>query len=178
MLYMFLAEGFEEAEAIVPLDLLRRAEADVRTVGVDGIYVTGSHNITVKCDITSDGIDLEKIDGVILPGGPGHRRLGESPAVLEALRVADKEKKWLAAICAAPSILGQNGYLKGRKACCHPGFEERLLGAALSDEPVVRDGRVITSRGAGTAVAFGLALVSAIVSPEKALEIERMIQCP
>ena len=175
MIYEFLTDGFEELEATAPLDILRRAGVDVRTVGIGGKTVTGSHGIAITCDITPEEIDSQACNGVILPGGPGHTRLAESPAVLELLRVAAGRGALLAAICAAPSILGLNGYLRGRRACCYPGYEDKLLGAQVSYDPVVTDGSVITSRGAGTAVLFGLALAEYLVSPEKAAQIAAQI---
>jgi len=178
MIYEFLADGVEELEAIAPLDILRRAGVEVRTVGIGGKTATGSHGIPITCDITIDRIDAQACEGVILPGGPGHVKLAESFAALELLRIAAERGAMLAAICAAPSILGQQGYLRGRRACCYPGYEEKLLGAEVSYDPVVADGNVITSRGAGTAVLFGLALVEYLVSPEKAREIAAQIQCP
>ena len=179
MLYLFLAEGFEELEAIAPLDLLRRANVDVTTVGLGGRVVTGSHGIAVTCDADASAwAPDDAFEGVILPGGPGHVRLKESPAVMEAIRLAAAQGKLLAAICAAPSILGEMGLLKGRKAACFPGYEDKLLGAKVVYEPVVQDGNIVTSRGAGTAVAFGLALVAYMRSPEEAERIEKVIQCP
>ena len=177
MIYLFLADGFEELEAIAPLDILRRAGVEVRTVGIHGKTATGSHGIAVTCDITIEKADAQACAGVILPGGPGHVMLAESFAVLNLLRVAAERGALLAAICAAPGILGQNGYLRGRKACCYPGYEDKLTGAQVCYDPIVIDGNVITSRGAGTAVAFGLALVEYLVSPEKAREIAAQIQC-
>jgi 4-methyl-5(b-hydroxyethyl)-thiazole monophosphate biosynthesis len=177
MLYLFLAEGFEELEAVAPLDLLRRAGIAVRTVGLGGRTVVGAHGIPVVCDETAaEWTPGDDFAGVILPGGPGHAALAESPAVLAALRLAAEEGKLLAAICAAPSIPGALGYLQGRKAVCFPGYEAQLRGAEIRFDPVVRDGNIVTSRGAGTAVAFGLALVAYLRSPEEAAQLERTIQ--
>lgn len=179
MLYLFLAEGFEELEAIAPLDLLRRANVDVATVGLGGRTVTGSHGIAVTCDMeASEWTPGDAFEGVILPGGPGHVHLKESPAVLEAIQLAAARGKLLAAICAAPSILGEMGLLQGRKAACFPGYEEKLLGAEVVFDPAVRDGNAVTSRGAGTAIDFGLALVAYMRSPKEAERIEKVIQCP
>ncbi|MDR2753744.1 MAG: DJ-1/PfpI family protein [Oscillospiraceae bacterium] len=174
---MFLADGFEEMEAIAPVDLLRRAGVAVQTVGINSLTVKGSHGVSLVCDMDAEALDLSDCQGVILPGGPGHAVLGQSPVVLKALRVAADRGGLLAAICAAPSILGQNGYLAGKTACCFPGFEGQLTGATAVTEPVVRDGSVITSRGAGTAVPFALALVSYLLSPKKATEVAAQIQC-
>jgi len=177
MIYLFLADGFEELEAVAPLDILRRAGVQVQTVGVNGRTAVGSHGVALTCDITIDRADARSCDGVILPGGPGRAALAESFAVLELLRIAAERGALLAAICGSPPILGQQGYLRDRKACCFPGYEDQLLGAEISYDPVVVDGNVITSRGAGTAVLFGLALVEYLVSPEKAREIAAQIQC-
>ena len=184
MIYILLADGFEEMEAIAPIDLLRRVGAapcagvDLRTVGVGTRTVTGSHGIPIACDITLDEVNQDAIEGIILPGGPGHTRLAESSAVQELVSIAARNKKLLAAICAAPSILGLWGYLKGRRACCYPGYEDKLTGAQVVYDPVVTDGNVITSRGAGTATQFALALAEYLATPQKAAEIAAQIQCP
>jgi len=180
MIYEFLADGFEELEAIAPLDLLRRAGVDVQSVAVcraGGKTVTGSHSIVVTCDIALDEVDREAIEGVILPGGPGHAKLAESGDVLECVAVAAKRGGLLAAICAAPCILGQNGYLKDRRACCYPGYEKDLFGARVLHDPVVRHGSVITSRGAGTSIPFALAMIAYLKSTELADKIAGQIQC-
>ena len=159
MFYLFLADGFEETEALAPLDMMRRAKIEVKTVGVTGEFVTGSHGVTVKADLKPEEISFNNIDGVVLPGGmPGTVHLGEDDTVSQVIREFEKEGKLVAAICAAPSVLGQAGILNGKKATCHPGFEEKLTGAEVFFSPVVCDGNVITSRGMGTAVPFGLAV--------------------
>ena len=178
MIYEFLAEGFEEFEAVAPLDILRRAGVDVRTAGIGGRAVTGSHGITIRCDIDIDEMDMEACEGVILPGGPGRVNLAKSPEALDMLRAVSRRGGMVAAICGAPEILGLQGYLEGKRACCFPGSEKDLLGAQVLFDPVVVDGNIITSRGAGTAVLFALALVEYLVSPEKAREIAAQIQCP
>lgn len=189
MIYEFLADGFEELEAIAPLDLLRRASKlsglpglELQTVGVGphpGVKtVTGRSGVAVSCDIALEEVDQQSIGGVILPGGPGYTRLAESGELLECVAIAAKEQKLLAAICAAPSILGQNGWLKGRRACCFPGYEKDLFDAQVVDDPVVRHGNVITSRGAGTSVLFALAIVSFLASPAVADQVAAQIQCP
>ena len=177
MIYLFLAEGFEELEAAAPLDILRRAGVQVRTVGIAGRTITGSHGIAITCDITPEEINRGACEGVIFPGGPGRVNLAKSPDVLELLRIVAQRSGMIAAICGAPEILGRNGYLQGKRACCFPGSEKDLLGAEISCDPVVTDGNVITSRGAGTAVQFALAIVEYLVSPEKAKEIAAQIQC-
>lgn len=181
MVYLFLAEGFEEAEALFPLDLLRRAGVEVTTVGVGGKQITGSHGITVAVDIPDRKFRLfaleHDIDAVILPGGmPGTRNLDASPIVDAALGVADGKGALICAICAAPSVLGKRGLLKGRRCTCYPGFEETLEGALEVGGAVIRDGNIITARGAGVAMEFGLEIVSVLKSPEEAGKIRASIQ--
>ena len=157
MLYMFLANGFEETEAIGCLDVLRRAEIDVKTVGVGGKEITGSHGVCVRADVCIDEISLEGLEGVILPGGmPGTTNLQADENVINAVKHCAKQGKLIAAICAAPMILGQLGILEGRIAVCYPGFEEHLKGARVdADAFVAIDGNVITGRGAGASMLFG-----------------------
>lgn len=161
MIYMFLAHGFEETEALTPLDLLRRAGLEVTTVGIGGELVTGSHGITVQADIADSVFHDNAPEMVILPGGmPGTRNLDASPVVDAALRATAARDGYLAAICAAPMVLGKRGLLKGRRAICYPGFEKFLDGAILSNHHVVRDGKVVTAVGMGAALHFGLELVA------------------
>lgn len=157
MVYMFLANGFEETEAIGCLDVLRRAEIDVKTVGVNGKKITGSHGVCVVADICADEISLEGLDGVILPGGmPGTTNLQADERVINAVKVCAVQGKLVAAICAAPMILGQLGILEGKMAVCYPGFEEYLKGATVDDNALVAiDGNIITGKGAGAAMLFG-----------------------
>ena len=178
MIYEFLTDGFEDMEAIAPIDILRRAGVGLQTVGVGVKTVTSKYGIAMACDITEDEIDMPACEGVILPGGPGHKSLARSGAVLRLLADVNRRGGLLAAICASPSILGTNGYLKGKRACCFPSFESQLLGAQVIFDPVVTDGSVITSRGAGTATEFALALVAYLVSPEKAAAVAAEIQRP
>ena len=134
MFYVFLAEGFEETEALAPVDVMRRAKLDVKTVGVTGECVTSSHGVPVKADITIDNIDLDDDQGVVLPGGmPGTLNLEANEKVLEAVKYSCENGKIVAAICAAPSILGHLGILDGKKATCFPGFENELTGAVETD---------------------------------------------
>ena len=161
MVYLFLADGFEEVEALCPLDLLRRAGADVKTVGITGKQVTGSHNITVTADILPEEIVLDReLEMIILPGGmPGTTNLDASGAVHEAIRFAAERGITIGAICAAPMIIGKLGYLSGRSAICYPGFEKYLIGANISAKSVVVDENFITAKGMGVAAQCGLALV-------------------
>lgn len=168
MIYMFLAPGFEEIEALLPLDLMRRAGLDVTTVGVGGIDITGSHGITVKADITDSDLADNAPECVILPGGmPGTTNLDASPVVHKALDDALENNALICAICAAPMILGKRGMLKGKKATCFPGFEKYLEGATVCGR-AVRDGQVITGIGMGAALEFGIEIVAALKGREEA----------
>ena len=176
MIYLFLAEGFEEIEALAPLDLLRRAGLTVTTVGVGGTQITGSHGITVCADCTDTDYHDEAPELVILPGGmPGTLNLAASKTVLDAIHAAVETNAYLAAICAAPSILGDLGLLAGKEAICYPGFEERLRGARISEKRVVRDGRIVTAAGMGVAVEFGLELVALLCGESKAAELKKNV---
>ena len=176
MVYMFLAEGFEEIEALAPLDLLRRAGIDVTTVGIGGDSITGAHGITVKADIKDKKVKFEKIDMVILPGGmPGTKNLDASEVVHKALDRANEQNAYIAAICAAPMILGKRGDLKGKRAVCYPGFEQYLEGAVVPESKVAVDGKVITARGMGVALEFGLTLVEALCGADKAAELRASV---
>ncbi len=179
MVYCFLADGFEETEAIAPVDMLRRAGVTVKTVGIGKSVITGSHGLSVICDLTDSEVRLtDELDGVILPGGmPGTLNLDASQAVHSAVDFAVSHQKLVCAICAAPSILGRKGLLSGKKAIAFPGFEKELEGAIISKDPVVKDGVFITAKGAGVAVDFGLEIVAALVSRAKSDEIRSSIQC-
>lgn len=171
MIYVFLAEGFEEIEALATVDILRRAEMDVKTVSVTGKKeVTGSHGITVIADITD--INLKDMDAAILPGGmPGTLNLKASDGVQSAIRYAFDNNKLMCAICAAPLVFGNAGFLKGKKATCYPGFEKELIGATALCEPVVKDGNIITSRGAGTAHLFAFEILKYFGKEKEAAEL-------
>ena len=177
MIYMFLANGFEEVEALAPLDLLRRAGCNVTTVGVGGgDTVVGAHGIAVGVDIPDTMFRDSKPEMIILPGGmPGTRHLDESRTVDAALRSASNTGAYIAAICAAPMVLGKRGYLDGKRAICFPGFEEYLTGATVAAERVVRDGKIITAAGMGVALEFGLALVAALKGQETADGLRRAV---
>jgi len=177
MIYVFLTNGVEEMEAVAPIDLLRRAGVELQTVGLSGKTVTGSHQIPMLCDTTASEIDPQDCTGLILPGGPGHIALAQSPIVQDLVKRVAKREGLLAAICAAPSIFGQLGLLRGKQACCYPGFEDQLFGAKVLYKPVVIHDNIITSRGAGTATQFALALVTYLAGPKKSAEIARQIQC-
>ncbi len=178
MVYCFLADGFEEVEAIAPIDMLRRAGVEVKTVGVTGDIIDGRHGIKVIPDIDIKDIILdEELEAVILPGGlPGATNLEESADVQKAIDFATANCKYICAICAAPQILGHKGLVKGKKAIAYPGFESELEGAVISEEHVVHDGNIITAKGAGVATEFGLKIVSVLKGAELADEIGKAIQ--
>ena len=181
MTYLFLAEGFEEIEALCPLDLLRRAGVEVVSVGVGSKSVRGAHGIVVSADIsTAEAAKMlkkEPLDAVILPGGmPGTLNLKKDKVVNEFIDAAYGNGAIIGAICAAPSILGEKRILSGCEAICFPGFEDSLAGAKISAKSVVRDGNIITAKGMGVALQFGLELVSALVSPEKAAALKASVQ--
>lgn len=178
MFYLFLAEGFEETEALAALDVMRRAKLNVKTVGVTGEYITSSHGVTVKADILPEEISYEIIEGAVLPGGmPGTRNLEKAACVTDCVRYCFDNNKIVAAICAAPSVLGHLGILKGKKATCFPGFENELDGAVLTDEHTVTDGNIVTGKGAGCAIEFGHAIVSLALSRDDADKILGEMQC-
>lgn len=178
MIYLFLAEGFEEIEALTPVDYLRRAGVEVSTVGVGAKSITGAHNITVTADIATQELSADaSFDAVILPGGmPGTLNLENDTTVMHFVNRAFNENKLLCAICAAPSVLGHAGFLNGKRATCFPGFEDDLKGAVATGAPVEKDGNIITARGAGVAADFAFAIIAAIMNQETADRICRQIQ--
>lgn len=170
-----LAPGFEETEAISFIDLLRRAKITVIVLGLTSRTITGSHDITLSVETLLADFK-EPFDGIVLPGGmPGSKNLAHSPRVLELVRESYERGSLCAAICAAPMVLGRAGILKGMRATCYPGFEPELSGATVVTESVVRDRNVITSRGLGTAVAFGLELVSYLSGPDESKRIKSAV---
>ena len=179
MVYVFLAEGFEETEALAPVDIMRRAGAEVKTVGVTGKTVTSSHKVPVTADIVKDEISLDdELELVVLPGGmPGTNNLEADETVQKAIDFCVENDRLVGAICAAPKILGRKGLLKGRKATCFPGFEQELDGAEITGELAVTDGRFITGKGAGAALDFGFALVTALFDADKAAKVASNMQC-
>lgn len=179
MVVVLLAEGFEEVEALAPVDVMRRAGLKVAAAGVGGTEIAGSHGIKVLADTAAEELDPAEVDALVLPGGmPGTLNLERSEAVQRLIDYCVEQGKLVAAICAAPSILAHKGLLRGREATAFPNFQKDLEegGAILSRSYVCRDGKFITGRGMGVAVQFGLKLVEALVSPEKAREIKEGIQ--
>ncbi|MDR0197334.1 MAG: DJ-1/PfpI family protein [Oscillospiraceae bacterium] len=178
MVYVFLADGFEETEAVVPIDVWRRCGISVTTVGVTGEYVTGSHNITVKADITAQQSDFSDAEAIFLPGGArGVENLGGSETVRNAVKRCADASAYITAICAAPSILGEMGLLEGKKATCYPGFEGKLKGAFPSAQPVVVDGKFITGRAAGAAERFAFTVAETLAGGEKAARVFTAMLC-
>ncbi|MBR6769779.1 MAG: DJ-1/PfpI family protein [Lachnospiraceae bacterium] len=169
----FFAEGYEEIEALAAVDLLRRVGIETETVSVTGEYIVmGSHGIPVKMDRLLEELDFHGVDVLMLPGGmPGTKNLEACEPLMNQLDAFYQKNKIIAAICAAPSILGHKGMLKGRRACAYPGFEAQLEGAEISDKPVEIAGNIITSRGMGCAIDFGLAIVEILLGREQAAEL-------
>lgn len=177
MIYLFLANGFEEVEALAPLDILRRAGEEVRTVGIGDRTITGAHGVPVICDLCDSDVSAAP-KAVILPGGmPGTTHLDESPVVRKTVCDVFASGGLVCAICAAPSVLGHLGVLRGKKATCFPGFEQELTDAFVQQDSVVTDGNVITARGAGVALDFGFAIVTALCGKEKADALRASMQC-
>lgn len=178
MVYLFLADGFEIVEAMAPVDMLRRAKIDVLTVGVYSKTVKSSCGICVEADITADEFSYENVEAIILPGGmPGTVNLEKSPLVQSVIDDAVRDGVLIAAICAAPSILGKKGLLRGKNAICYPGFESALDGALVSRDYVVTDGDYITAKGAGVAVDFGIEIIKELIGEEAAETVRSQIQC-
>lgn len=175
MVYVFLAKGFEELEALAPVDVLRRAGVEVKTVGVTGKRVSGSHGISINCDITIAEATFDELDGIVLPGGlPGTTNLEVDETVQKFIDYCAENGKIIGAICAAPMILGHKGLLRGKNAVCYTGFEKELTGAHMLDRPAVRDGNIVTGWGAGGAMEFALLYLEAISeSQELAKKIAR-----
>ena len=176
-----LAEGFEEIEAVTIVDLLRRAGIEVCTASLAGREVTGSHGIAVMADARLDEVDAGDCDMIVLPGGmPGTTHLKSDPRVARLLRQFAESGRYTAAICAAPSVLAHAGLLEGRRATSFPGFltPGSAPGIRLSEDAVVVDGKVATSRGPGTAVPFGLALIELLEGPEARREVQDRLQLP
>ncbi len=174
---VFLGEGFEEIEALTVVDICRRAGIEVNMVSITGNgVVNGAHRIPVGMDMQFEDVDFEALDMIVLPGGmPGTRNLEAHEGLMEQVDSFYEAGKLVSAICAAPSIFGHRGMLKGRRACCFPGYEKDLEGAQVVYEPVVTDGHVITSRGMGTAMDFGLCITAILCGEAVATELAQKI---
>ena len=176
MVYMLLGTGFEETEAIAPLDLLRRAGIDVTTVGLNGKVIYGSHKIGVEADIEIGQMDLTKLDMIILPGGLGGvASIRACQAAMDAVRFAYENGKYTAAICAGPTVLADLGIVNGKNATCYPGCEDGMGTANMVTAAAVTDGKLITGTSAGCAIPFGLALITALKGQEEADRIAKQI---
>ncbi len=177
MIYIFLANGFEEVEAFTPLDYLRRCEElEVKTVGVTGKMVVSSHGVTVLSDITLFDVELDKIEMIVLPGGmPGTINLEKSQQVLDIIDYCVKNNIPIGAICAAPSILGHKGLLSGKNAVCYEGFEDELIGANVTRDTVMVDGNIITARGAGVANEFSFELIEALLGQGSSTKVRNSV---
>ncbi len=180
MIYVFLAKGFEEIEALTVVDYLRRAELEVCTVGIGGKIITGSHNIPVFSDLDeNEAVMNDSVDAIVLPGGmPGTLNLENNETVNKFIDYCVENDRWICAICAAPSILGHKGVLNGKAACCFPGFEEELTGATVSKDFVCKDGKIITAKGMGSAISFSQAIVTELLDKNTADRIKASLQCP
>jgi 4-methyl-5(b-hydroxyethyl)-thiazole monophosphate biosynthesis len=175
---VLLAQGFEEVEAVTIVDLLRRGGVEVELASLKGDLVRGAHGLALTADsvLPEDIAAVAPFDMLVLPGGmPGTRHLAEDPRVGALLRKAAQERCWIGAICAAPSVLGAAGLLQGRQATCYPGFEDACVGGQMSRAAVVVDGTIITSRGVGSAIPFGLALVRALQGEQAAQTLAAQI---
>lgn len=158
---IFMADGCEEIEGLTVVDIARRAQLEIVMISItDKKEVTGSHKVTFLADALASEVNYGELDGIVLPGGmPGILKLSADETVNQVVKEFAAAGKLVSAICAAPSVLGAAGVLKGKRATCHPGFEEKLTGALTSEEAVVQDGNIITSRGMGTAIPFALEIV-------------------
>ena len=174
---IFLAEGFEEIEALTVVDICRRAGLTIDMVSVMGaLQVTGSHGIEVKADKLLDDVKFDEMDMLVLPGGmPGTTNLEKTEKLMEQVRAFDAAKRYISAICAAPGVFGRAGLLQGKKACVFPGLEGELKGADVQMTETTVDGHILTSRGMGTAIPFGLAIVERFCGKEAADELGKKI---
>lgn len=172
MVYIVLGTGFEEMEAVVPCDLLRRAGVETRFVGIGALEILGSRGITVKADCTETEAKWDEAEMIVLPGGLGGvASIQGSNVVMDAVKKAYKDGRFVAAICAAPTILAKLGFTDGKKACCYPGMEEEMGGALMENCGSIRDGKIITGRAAGSAFEFGLTLIETLCGKSRSEQI-------
>lgn len=176
MVYMLLGTGFEETEAIAPLDLLRRAGIEVKTVGLNGPIITGSHGISVVADMVIQELDISDCEMIVLPGGLGGvASIRACAPAMNAIAQVWEQGKFAAAICAGPTVLADLGIPDGKNATCYPGCEEGMGSANMVNAPAVTDGKLITGTSAGCAVPFGLALIAALKGQAEADRIAAQI---
>ncbi len=177
MVYVLFADGFEEVEAIEPIDIMRRAGIDVKTVSIsDSKTVTGSHNIPVITDVTIDDVNIDDMELLMLPGGSGHQLLDASAKVHSLINEALVRGKYISAICASPSVIGKKQMLMGKKATCFPGYEKYCYDADIVRDKAVIDGKIITGRGAGAASDFGFLMVSVLKDKDTAEKVKEIMQ--
>ncbi len=178
MIYLLLADGFEEVEALTPVDMLRRSGAQITTVGIGGKEITGARGIKVIADADETMVDIGDMDMLILPGGyPGYENLEKSAFVQKCIDTAVQKNIFIGAICAAPTLLGHKGLLQGKRATCYPGMESGLCGAQVEDRAVCVDGNMITSRSAATALAFSMKLVELYCGETACATLAQQIAC-
>lgn len=178
MIYVFLANGFEITEAMAPVDMMRRAKLTVKTVGIGSDVIDSSCGVKVSCDIREKDVDLSIAEAIVLPGGmPGVTNLDDSDFVRDCVVKANNAGKLVCAICAGPSVLGKLGILAGKKAVCYPGFEKYLEGRLECSDFVSEDGNIITAKGAGVSVEFGLKIVEKLCGKAESERIFNSIQC-
>lgn len=170
---IFMAQGCEEIEGLTVVDIARRAGIEIEMIALNNeVAIKSSHKVIFLADSRKKDVNFSELDGIVLPGGmPGTLTLKADDTVQQVIKEFAESGKMVAAICAAPSVLGEAGLLQGKKATCHPGFEKKLLGAEFVEEPVVRDGNIITSRGMGTAIPFALAIVEYFAGEEAVEEV-------
>jgi len=176
MIYMLLTDGFEDIEALETLDILRRANLDIKTVGIKTKNVVSSHDVQILTDILLDEIDLSKMEMLILPGGPGHTALSESEKVIDVIKYAFNNDKYICSICASPSVVGSLGMLNGKKFTCFPGYENKVIGGIFTGEKVVTDGKFITARGAGASSDFGFAILDELLGKDYSIDLKNKMQ--
>lgn len=179
MVYVFLAEGFEEIEAVTVIDVLRRSGTEVMSVGIGGRNIKGARGIIVCADTDDSAAVLdEKLDMIYLPGGlNGMKNLDASEYVEKAIRYCQANDLYISAMCASPTVLGHKGVLEGKKACCYPGFEKELYGAEVTTDDVTVDGKVITSRGPATAMALAVKLAEIMTDKATAEKVREGLLC-
>lgn len=179
MIYMFLADGFEETEAIATLDILRRAEVCIKTVGIGKKQIMGAHGVQIAADLEENEVDFsDNYAGVVLPGGmKGTLTMCQNATVQKAVQIAFDKNLLLAAICAAPMVPGKMGLLKGKRVTCYPGCEANLIDAVYTAKPVCTDNNIITAFGPGAATRFGLTVAEHLTSKEKASSVEAAFKC-
>lgn len=176
MIYVILADGFEDIEALEPVDIMRRAELDVKTVALNGTTACSAHGVTVHADINIDEIDKNNMQMLLLPGGAGHVLLDESKKVDALISYAYENDVYISAICASPSLLGKRGLLKDKNYTCFPGFEQYCSDGILSDKKAVLDGKILTARGAGAAADFGFEIVKLFCGEKIAKDLKLEMQ--